>query len=70
MKKIIIGIAILLSTIIPANATKLPDNVQDFITATYPKTVFRFDGVVILPDNTVYLPLIPSKFNSDIPVSI
>lgn len=65
MKKIFITIALLMSVLLPANATKLPDNVQNFITATYPKSVFRFDGVVILPDNTVYLPLIPSKFNTE-----
>ena len=45
----------------PVFAAKIPDNVQDFISKDFPNTNFRFDGVVILPDNTVYLPLFPSK---------
>ena len=39
----------------------VPDNMQDFINKNFPETNFRFDGMVILPDNTVYLPLIPAK---------
>jgi DNA-binding beta-propeller fold protein YncE len=70
MKKLIIGLAIMLSIIAPANATKVPENVRNFVTADYPEAVFRFDGVVILPDNTVYLPLIPSKFNTEDEVNI
>jgi hypothetical protein len=66
MKKLIIAFAIMFACSVPAQATKLPDNVQNYITATYPKTIFRFDGIVQLPDGTVYLPLIPSRFNSDI----
>ncbi len=70
MKKLIIGLALMLSIIAPANATKVPENVRKFVMIDYPETEFRFDGVVILPDNTVYLPLIPSKFNTEDPVEI
>lgn len=70
MKKLLIGLAITLATAVPSMATVVPDNVQEFIFEAYPKTVFRFDGVVQLPDGTVYLPLIPSKFNTEDPVSI
>ncbi|MBR6098437.1 hypothetical protein IKP85_01680 [bacterium] len=70
MKKLLIGLAVMLTLSIPANATKLPDNVQDYVKATYPQAIFRFDGIVQLPDGNVYLPLIPSKFNSEAPVDI
>lgn len=70
MRKFIVSIAILLTASMPVNATKLPDNVKNFIKSSFPETNFRFDGVVILPDNTVYLPLIPSKFNNSDEVNI
>ena len=46
---------------ISANAEKIPDDVQAFISESFPKADFRFDGLVTLPDNTVYLPLFPAK---------
>ena len=71
VKRIVTGIIILLSGIFAGvNATVLPDNVQDFVKTDFPQAVFRFDGMVILPDNTAYLPLIPSKFNKDFPANI
>ncbi len=39
----------------------VPDNVQQLVNKDFPKTNFRFDGLVILPDNTLYLPLFPAK---------
>jgi hypothetical protein len=41
----------------------MPAEVSDYINETVPGTEIRFDGVVILPDNTVYLPLYPSLFS-------
>lgn len=71
MRKVLIGLSVLACLSLGAAfATPLPDNVQNFVKASFPNTNFRFDGVVILPDNTVYLPLIPSKFNDDKPVKI
>ena len=71
MKKLVFGIIILLlSVFTTVNATTLPDNVKDFVKTEFPQAVFRFDGMVILPDNTAYLPLIPSKFNKDYPAII
>jgi DNA-binding beta-propeller fold protein YncE len=46
---------------LPALAVKFPDNVKTYVNGVFPNTNFRFDGVVILPDNTVYLPLFPAK---------
>ena len=61
MRKLLL--TLLLMTIIPAfaMAAKLPDDVQKYIEQTFPKTNFRFDGVIILPDGTIYLPLFPAK---------
>lgn len=44
-------------------AAKIPTEVKDYIENTVPGTDIRFDGVIILPDNTVYLPLYPSLFS-------
>ena len=63
MRKIIIALAIAAMTAVSVNATILPDEVKNSITKEFPKSTFRFDGVIILPDGTVYLPLIPSKFD-------
>ena len=71
LKRLFTGLFILFAGLCSvANATTLPDNVQKFITNTYPQAIFRFDGMVILPDNTSYLPLIPSKFNTEDEVSV
>lgn len=40
---------------------QLPQNVKDFIEASFKGTNFRIDGMIILPDNTIYLPLYPAK---------
>lgn len=41
-------------------AQKVPEKIENYVAKTFPKTNFRFDGVVILPDNTIYLPLFPA----------
>ena len=48
-------------TAVSANAAKIPDNIQTYVNKDFPQTNFRFDGVIILPDNTIYLPLFPAK---------
>ncbi len=56
-------LGIILISCTSAFAAKLPEEVQNYINKTVPGTDIRFDGVVILPDNTVYLPLFPSLFS-------
>ena len=46
---------------LPANAVPVPDNIQSFVESSFPKSEYRFDGVITLPDNTIYLPLMPAK---------
>ena len=44
-------------------AAKIPDMVKSYILTNIPQADIRFDGVIILPDNTIYLPLYPSLFS-------
>ena len=46
---------------LPSFSATIPDNIQKFISKDFPNTTFRFDGVIILPDNTIYLPVFPAK---------
>mgnify|MGYP002857095458 CR=1 FL=1 len=39
----------------------IPENVRQFIEDSYADAEFRFDGSVILPDGTIYIPLLPAK---------
>lgn len=63
MRKLLIALAIAAATSVSVYATQLPNDVKNCVSKEFPKTTFRFDGVIILPDGTVYLPLIPSKFD-------
>ena len=65
MRKLIIALSVAAALTSSAYATQLPQDLKDFVNKSFPKTDFRFDGVVILPDNTVYLPLIPAKFDKE-----
>lgn len=68
MKKKIFTIilVLLLSLFNRAIAQQIPQNVQDFVKNFYKDAYFRYDGVIILPDNTVYLPVIPAKFDIEV----
>jgi len=66
MRKFFILLLITLFTATASYAVKIPDEVADYIQTKIPGADIRFDGVVILPDNTIYLPLFPSLF-SDVP---
>ena len=61
MRKLLICLGIILMTSTAAFSATIPEDVQQIINNDFPKTNFRFDGLVILPDNTVYLPLFPAK---------
>jgi len=60
MKRIILILLLMLTTGTTAFAAKIPDNIKSFVKKDFPKADFRFDGVVILPDGTIYLPLYPA----------
>ena len=61
MRKIIIVLALLLAVTGCAYASELPKEIKSIVSNEFPQTNFRFDGVVILPDNTIYLPVIPAR---------
>ena len=66
MKNIVqklIVLTLLLFSCTTVYAAKIPEEVSDYIYKTVPGADIRFDGVIILPDNTVYLPLFPSLFS-------
>ena len=53
MRKIFLLIGILLISCLSSFAAKIPDEVKEYIENSVPGTDIRFDGVIILPDNTV-----------------
>ena len=62
MRKFVICLGIFILSSTAAFAAKIPDNVQQFISNDFPKTNFRFDGVIILPDNTIIFRCFPQRF--------
>ena len=63
MRKFLISLGIIILTCTTAFAAKVPDDVKEYINKNVPGSDIRFDGVIILPDNTIYLPLFPSLFS-------
>ena len=47
----------------PGFCTQLPESVVEFIKEKFPKAGIRFDGLVELPDETVYLPILPLVYD-------
>lgn len=60
MKKLILTLILILTTSTGAFAAKIPDNVKTVIKKDFAKTDFRFDGLITMPDGTIYLPLFPA----------
>lgn len=60
MKKLILTLILILATTTGAFAAKIPDNVKTVIKKDFAKTDFRFDGLITMPDGTIYLPLFPA----------
>ena len=63
MRKFLILLGLVFITCSASFAAKIPDDVRNYIEKNVPGTDVRFDGVIILPDNTIYLPLFPSLFS-------
>lgn len=60
MKKLVLTLLILLLTTTNAFAAKVPDNVKNLIKKDFATADFRFDGLITLPDGSLYLPLYPA----------
>lgn len=61
MRKFILLLLFLLVTTNISFAAQVPAELKNYVETSFPKTDFRFDGVIILPDTTLYLPLFPAK---------
>ncbi len=61
MRKILAAICLCICTCSAALGAQVPQSVQDFINKDFPETNFRFDGAIILPDKTMYIPVFPAK---------
>lgn len=61
MRKFLFILLLMAVTSTAVFAAKIPTDLQSYVEKSFPKTNFRFDGVIILPDSTVYLPLFPAK---------
>lgn len=64
MRKLLVTLSIMLFCNSGVFAAKIPADVQAYILEKVPQADIRFDGVIIFPDNTVYLPLYPSLFSN------
>lgn len=63
MRNLLIILGILFISCTSVFAAKLPDDVKNYINTSVPGADIRFDGVIIFPSNTIYLPLFPSLFS-------
>lgn len=61
MRKLLLSLILCLAISGNAYAVQVSQDIQDFVNQTFPQTNFRFDGVIVLPDNTMYLPVFPAK---------
>ena len=60
MKKFFISLIMSLFILGSANCAEVPQEIRNFINIDFPETEYRFDGAIILPDNTMYLLIFPS----------
>lgn len=60
MKKLILTLILMLATCSNVFAAKIPENVRNLVKKDFAKTDFRFDGLITMPDGTLYLPLYPA----------
>ncbi len=70
MRKLLLLIGIFIMTASGVLAAKFPEEVKGYIKDNVPKAEIRFDGVIIFPSNTLYLPLYPSLFSDTKTLSI
>ena len=64
MRKLLLALMLCFFASGTSFAAQVPKEVQDFVNKTFPNTNFRFDGVIILPDNTMFFPIFPAKLET------
>lgn len=63
MYKKLLGVFLgLMLTVTSAFAAKMPADIQAYLKRNVSEIEIRFDGVIIYPDGTLYLPLYPASF--------
>lgn len=60
VKKVLLTIVIIFLTASNVFAAKIPDGVKSLVKKDFAQADFRFDGLITLPDGTIYLPLYPA----------
>lgn len=70
MKRIIWLLLAIMITATSSFAAKLPADVQNYLKKNVSGIDIRFDGVIIFPDGTIYLPLFPASFKKPEKVEI
>ena len=63
MRKFLLFFIMLIISASCSFAAKMPEDVKGYIEREIPNADIRFDGVIIFPSNTLYLPLYPSLFS-------
>lgn len=64
MKKLFLSLMMCLFLSCSVWSAEVPQEVKDFISKDFAGTDFRFDGAIILPDNTMYLLVFPQKIQT------
>lgn len=64
MKKLFLSLMMCLFVAGSVWSAEVPQEIKDFISKDFAGTDFRFDGAIILPDNTMYLLVFPSKIQT------
>lgn len=71
MRKFLLVFVSLLIFSMPSFAAKIPNDVKKILDESfYGKAEIRFDGLITLPDSTIYLPLYPARIKKPEAVSI
>lgn len=64
MKKLFLSLIMCLFMAGSVWSAEVPQEVKDFLNKDFEGTDFRFDGAVILPDNTMYLLVFPARIET------
>ena len=71
MGKKILGLFLgLMLTVTTVFAAKVPADIQGYLKKNVSGVDIRFDGVIIFPDGTVYLPLFPASMKKNLEAEI
>ena len=68
--KALIILALVMVFIPDAKASRLPDNFWSYIKQELPRATQRFDSVIVLDENTMYVPLYPAQRSSADTISV